>query len=55
MEKAKIEELKAILKRNPQILDSLHPLEREIAVKITGLDISGRKPSAGLPVKHSPK
>lgn len=39
MEKDKILELQRIIERNPQILDSLYPLEREVIARLCkGLD-----------------
>lgn len=39
MKKEKIKELREILERNSQVLDSLHPLEKEVALKISGLNL----------------
>ena len=39
MEKEKIEKLRDIIKRNPEILDSLHPLQKQMAMELCkGLD-----------------
>lgn len=34
MDKEKIERIREIVRKNPQILDSLHPFEREVVMKL---------------------
>lgn len=47
MKKARIQELRRILKKNPGILDSLHPLEKAVAVRLCkGLDTRGKPDGA---------